>query len=235
MSGKHLDSRSCSSPCSQLCEASLRSCPGQHFESTTWLHRARQMPKAEFQREIEKAINGADSEPSELIYFKLYKSQIPVIEQAIEVAGLMLGSDKSRGYCLARDDLCRLSRRSTPGGRESRRVAALGLALLPASAWSTAGGLPVGGQPESLVKKIRAKAPRLRIDPNAYCELHRQVLQRDGWRCQFCGSLQQLQVHHLKFRSRSGDDDQQNLITLCAECHGGIHKGMDLRNMTGYM
>lgn len=37
-----------------------------------------------------------DSEPSELIYFKVYKSQIPVIEQAIESAALMPGSDKSR-------------------------------------------------------------------------------------------------------------------------------------------
>jgi len=36
----------------------------------------------------------------ELIYFKVYKSQIPVIEQAIETAARMLGSDKSRGYCL---------------------------------------------------------------------------------------------------------------------------------------
>jgi hypothetical protein len=35
-----------------------------------------------------------------LIYFKIYKSQGPVIEQAIEAAALMLGSDKSRGYCL---------------------------------------------------------------------------------------------------------------------------------------
>ena len=34
------------------------------------------------------------------MYFKLYRSQIPVIEQAIETAALMLGSDKSRGYCL---------------------------------------------------------------------------------------------------------------------------------------
>jgi hypothetical protein len=30
----------------------------------------------------------------------LYKSQLPVVEQAIETAALMLGSDKSRGYCL---------------------------------------------------------------------------------------------------------------------------------------
>ena len=30
----------------------------------------------------------------------MYKSQIPVVEQAIETASLMLGTDKSRGYCL---------------------------------------------------------------------------------------------------------------------------------------
>jgi hypothetical protein len=73
---------------------------GQGFESATWMHRAREMPKEEFKREVEKELTGKDSEPSELIYFKLYKSQIPVIEQAIETAAVMLGSDKSRGYCL---------------------------------------------------------------------------------------------------------------------------------------
>ena len=73
---------------------------GQRFESATWLHRARRMPKAQFQREVEKELTGKDSEPSELIYFKVYKSQIPVIEQAIETAALMLGTEKSRGYCL---------------------------------------------------------------------------------------------------------------------------------------
>jgi hypothetical protein len=34
------------------------------------------------------------------IYFKVYKSQIPVIEQAIETAARMLGTDKTRGYFL---------------------------------------------------------------------------------------------------------------------------------------
>jgi hypothetical protein len=58
------------------------------------------MPKEEFKREVERELTGKDNEPSELIYFKVYKSQIPVIEQAIETAALMLGSDKSRGYCL---------------------------------------------------------------------------------------------------------------------------------------
>jgi len=73
---------------------------GQEFKSATWLHKARRMPKDEFKREVEKELTGKNAEPSELIYFKVYKTQIPVIEQAIETAALMLGSDKSRGYCL---------------------------------------------------------------------------------------------------------------------------------------
>ena len=73
---------------------------GQRFDCATWLHKARELPKEDFRREVEKELTGKEEEPSELIYFKIYKSQIPVIEQAIETAGLMLGSDKSRGYCL---------------------------------------------------------------------------------------------------------------------------------------
>jgi hypothetical protein len=72
----------------------------QSFDCATWLHKARVLPKDAFRREVEKELTGRDSEPSELIYFKVYKSQIPVIEQAIETAALMLGTDKSRGYCL---------------------------------------------------------------------------------------------------------------------------------------
>jgi len=73
---------------------------GQRFDCATWLHKAKQLPKEEFKREVEKELTGKEEELSELIYFKVYKSQIPVIEQAIETAARMLGSDKSRGYCL---------------------------------------------------------------------------------------------------------------------------------------
>src|SRR5450631_2751668 len=73
---------------------------GQEFDCATWLHKAREMPKEEFKREVEKELTGRETEPWEIIHFKLYKSQISVIEQALETAALMLGSDKSRGYCL---------------------------------------------------------------------------------------------------------------------------------------
>jgi len=64
------------------------------------LHKAKSLPKEEFQQEIEKELTGQETEPWEIIYFKVYKSQVPVIEQAMETAALMLGTDKSRGYCL---------------------------------------------------------------------------------------------------------------------------------------
>jgi hypothetical protein len=72
----------------------------QHFDCATWLHKARQMPKEEFKQEVEKELTGKETEPWEIIYFKLYQSQSPVIERAIETAALILGSDRSRGYCL---------------------------------------------------------------------------------------------------------------------------------------
>jgi hypothetical protein len=73
---------------------------GKAFESAIWLHKARELPQQQFKHEVEKHLTGKDTEPTEIIYFKLYTSQIPVIEQAIETAAMMLGSDKSRGYCL---------------------------------------------------------------------------------------------------------------------------------------
>jgi hypothetical protein len=73
---------------------------GERFESAIWLHKAQSMQTEEFKREVEKHLTGKDSEPWELLYFKLYKSQLPVVEQALETAGLMLGTNQSRGYCL---------------------------------------------------------------------------------------------------------------------------------------
>jgi hypothetical protein len=78
--------------------AKLARAEGQGFDCATWLHKARLMPKEQFKREVEKELTGRETEPWEIIYFKLYRSQIPVIEQAIETAALMLGTDKSRGF-----------------------------------------------------------------------------------------------------------------------------------------
>src|SRR5579863_7521618 len=73
---------------------------GQHFDCAIWLHKAHQMPTEQFKHEVEKELTSQDTEPVEIIYFKVYKSQVPVIERAIGTAALMLGSDRSRGYCM---------------------------------------------------------------------------------------------------------------------------------------
>ncbi|MFQ5738311.1 MAG: hypothetical protein ACE5JX_04820 [Acidobacteriota bacterium] len=73
---------------------------GRRFDCATWLHKARTLPKEDFKREVESHLTGKETEPWEIIYFKLYKSQLPVVDKALETAALMLGTDKSRGYCL---------------------------------------------------------------------------------------------------------------------------------------
>ena len=73
---------------------------GQKFNCATWLHKAREMTKDKFRTEVERELTGEDREPWEIVTFKLYKSQIPVIDRALETAALMLGSNRSRGYCL---------------------------------------------------------------------------------------------------------------------------------------
>jgi hypothetical protein len=43
----------------------------------TWSHKARVLPKEQFGREVEKELTAREEELSELIYFKVYESQIP--------------------------------------------------------------------------------------------------------------------------------------------------------------
>ena len=73
---------------------------GEQFDCATWVHKAEELPKEEFKQEVDRHLTGKETEPWELIYFKIFKSQLPVIERALETASMMLGSDKSRGYML---------------------------------------------------------------------------------------------------------------------------------------
>lgn len=51
-------------------------------------------------------------------------------------------------------------------------------------------------------------------------KLRLEVLQRDGWKCQGCGSTSEsLQVHHLSYNGYPWDTPMDNLQTLCRPCH----------------
>ena len=72
---------------------------GQNFDCAPWVHKAKRMPREEFKREVERHLTGKETEPWDMLYFKVYKSQLAVIEQALETASLMLGAHQARGYC----------------------------------------------------------------------------------------------------------------------------------------
>ena len=59
----------------------------QEFDCATWLHKATSLPKQEFKGEVEKHLTGRESEPWDLIYFKMYKSQLAVVEQLSKLPG----------------------------------------------------------------------------------------------------------------------------------------------------
>ena len=59
-----------------------------------------------------------------------------------------------------------------------------------------------------------------------YSSRREAVLHRDNYTCQCCGKKNcRLEVHHIKFKSNGGTDDEENLITLCENCHKGVHVG----------
>jgi 5-methylcytosine-specific restriction endonuclease McrA len=68
----------------------------------------------------------------------------------------------------------------------------------------------------------------LRLPPKEYAILCRKVLQRDHYRCRACGYRANLTVHHVRFRSHGGEDSIQNLLTVCAGCHRGLHEEQGL-------
>ena len=74
------------------------------------------------------------------------------------------------------------------------------------------------------VRRLEPKRPRRKLEPESYPRLHLQVLERDNWRCQHCGRMRNLEVHHQTKRSHLGRDPPENLITLCAACHVSQHE-----------
>jgi HNH endonuclease len=124
---------------------------------------------------------------------------------------------------LSGDDLCGFFGWRKPGHLRQLGLPSLGTQSdLPAAAEFSAPGV-LAADSEGIMKSAASRHPRLRLDHNPYRGLCKQVLQRDGWRCQRCGSSQDLQVHHRQPRSLLGGDVEENLITLCSVCHREIH------------
>ncbi len=61
----------------------------------------------------------------------------------------------------------------------------------------------------------------------------KQVYERDGGICQYCGK-QGANIHHILFggTGRKRIHTVENLITLCGECHRGVHSNRGMREFT---
>ena len=70
-----------------------------------------------------------------------------------------------------------------------------------------------------MLKKVK----RIKLGIRAYRRIMKRVLERDDWRCQRCGPLENVHIHRRIKHSRQGNDALGNLETLCANCHMEKH------------
>ena len=65
---------------------------------------------------------------------------------------------------------------------------------------------------------LTPRAPRVRPKPIRF-----RILQRDGFRCQYCGRTAKddvkLEIDHIRPTCEGGSDEASNLITSCFECN----------------
>lgn len=73
------------------------------------------------------------------------------------------------------------------------------------------------------IEGFAAKAKAERARNRRKGSIKKAILNRDGHKCQKCGAIFDLHVHHIVPRSEGGADDEANLVTLCSNCHRAIH------------
>lgn len=59
--------------------------------------------------------------------------------------------------------------------------------------------------------------------PSDWYALVKEVRERDGCRCVKCGATEDLETHHIRPLSRGGTTTKSNLMTICKDCHNGVH------------
>jgi hypothetical protein len=79
--------------------ASVARHDGPALDAEEWIEKAQRLSKQQFREEVDRHISGGNPQPTEIFCFKVFRSQTPVLEQALETAARMIGSDRSRAYC----------------------------------------------------------------------------------------------------------------------------------------
>ena len=182
-------------------------------------------------RELDKKINEGRDAMGVKIRAWLTKDQAAVWENALEVCRRMAGEDLDVGRCLeliAGEFLATYAylayRKEENECCEDTIVEQQQVEDAPSDEESVTAELRICPDNDDL------PFPTVIAD---YGKTWRCVLERDAYRCQYpdCGARDQLHVHHIQFRSRSGkksrarSNSPQNLVTVCVFHHRMIHAG----------
>lgn len=62
------------------------------------------------------------------------------------------------------------------------------------------------------------------LESNEWDKLRNARLIKDNFRCAICGKAEQLHVHHIFYPNEYGDENINDVITLCDTCHGLVEK-----------
>ena len=211
----------------------------------SWVDRARTESARVIEREVAAARMGEaaptgtpapDPKPARRrLVFELEAADADVLLQALEI--LRARTDLARHEvedgallaALARDVVHRAEPEEAPTGERYRVVL---------HQCSTCGHVeaPDGEVTDTIADEARCDAEVIDMRPgpdqghaarvNAPV-LRRKLLHRAGWKCEVPGCTNRLwlDVHHLRFRSRGGQNDVANLMVLCSSHHRALHEG----------
>ncbi len=81
---------------------------------------------------------------------------------------------------------------------------------------------PQPARNEQRIQELRTMPYLDYLQTPEWAAKRQQILDRDGHRCRVCNSTEQLNVHHRTYERR-GDEDLDDLTTLCQPCHEYFH------------
>lgn len=64
----------------------------------------------------------------------------------------------------------------------------------------------------------------IKLNEQEYKLLCEKIFKRDKYKCRCCGSRNNLQAHHIVYRSKERLDIEENLISICPTHHDLIHR-----------
>lgn len=69
------------------------------------------------------------------------------------------------------------------------------------------------------------------LDPR-WKDKRRNILKDDNFTCQYCGAKNKiLDVHHIEYKGKAWDANEDKLITLCRACHFIHHQSHNLTEL----